>query len=246
MKSVCFGVHKGGTGKTTLSGNCSYIASKQKKVVLIDGDPQGNSSSWFITKQPNYELSDILYEKVKVQNTLVKVRENFYIIPTFGFTGALTEFSETKLVNKFYCFSDIVRELEKLNFDIAVFDISPGMKLLEKRILASCDEVIMPLSPEFFGIDGIQLFESELKKLSNDFRIQIRHRILALNKINRSFRRHVAYIDQFRKLDYDIFEIPQDSKIAESQIVNLPLSEFDKNAKSLPSIEKLTVAMIGG
>lgn len=245
MKTVCFGVMKGGVGKTSLSGNSAYLASRERKVVLIDGDPQGNTSSWFITKEPDFELVDILNNRAKVQDALVKMRDNFYIIPTFGFTSRLIEFSETKLINKIYCFTDMLKELEKMKFDLAIFDISPGMKLLEKRIIAACNEIITPLSPEFFGLDGIQIFESEIKKIIDDFRVNIRHRIITLNKINKSFRRHKTYIDQFNKLDYEIIEIPQDSKIPESQILHLPLGEYDKKAKSMPSLEQLTKMMMG-
>ena len=246
MKTTVFAVSKGGVGKTSLSGNVAFMASQEMKTVLIDGDPSGNLSSWFCTEEPEFEFADILIGRATVRETLIELRKDFFILPTFGLSGQLTEFSETKLPNKIHCFTDILTELENMNFKLAVYDISPGMKMLEKRIIASVNEAIIPLTAEFFGIDGVQLFENEIKKIVADFRVSIKHRTIALNIINKSFRRHIKYTDRFNELDYTIFEIPQDSKIPESQIYHLALSEFDKNAKSIPSLEALTQAVIGG
>ena len=60
MIKVAFHIQKGGTGKTTLAGNVSYALSKNKKTILIDCDPQGNASSWFLVENPPYELADVL------------------------------------------------------------------------------------------------------------------------------------------------------------------------------------------
>ena len=57
------------------------------------------------------------------------------------------------------------KDLEDLGFEYAVYDLSPGMSLLEKRILSSVDEVITPLTPEYFSLDGIEIFNNDLKEI---------------------------------------------------------------------------------
>ena len=90
VKSYAFALQKGGTGKTSISVSLAVeLASKGKKVVYIDCDPQGNSSSWLLNSF-EHELADILYEKAQVLECVYKSDvENLYVIPTFGVGGEL-------------------------------------------------------------------------------------------------------------------------------------------------------------
>lgn len=60
MHCVAFHVAKGGVGKTTLAGNTAYLASKTRRVVLVDADPQGSATSWLVTTPCACELADVL------------------------------------------------------------------------------------------------------------------------------------------------------------------------------------------
>jgi cellulose biosynthesis protein BcsQ len=244
MKKVAFAIQKGGTGKTTLSGNVAFHSGQSRKTVLIDCDPQGNSSSWFITGSPQYELSDVLKGNAAAADALVKISENFYILPTFGLNGTLKQYAETQLNDEPFIFEDLCNELEKLSFKVAIFDLSPGMSRLEKCVLLAMDEVITPLTPEFFSIDGISIFNNELKKINKAYRRNVQHKKVVANNINRSFKRHNVYYKQFRKLDYDLFTIGQDSKLAEAQIYNQSIFDYFPESKTISEIKKLTAAIV--
>ncbi len=231
---------KGGCGKSSMSGNISYSISEKKKVALLDGDPQGNISSWFLPNPFDYELADILGGKIKVDKALVKVKENFYIIPTFSIDGRLKEFSETKLSTQPRAFEILFKDLQKLGFEYCICDLSPGMSLLEKYILASMNEVIPVLTPELFSFDGIEVFNSELKKINSGFGVNLQFKKLIVNNINRSFRRHDIYYGQIKNLDYSLYTIPQDSKIPEAQIYNQSIFQYEPGSKSIPELLRLT------
>jgi len=245
MKKVAFHIQKGGTGKTTLSGNVAYHSGKSRKTVLIDCDPQGNSSSWFITETPQYELQDVLKGTVAALEALVKIKDDFYVLPTFGLNGALKQYAETQLNDEPFIFEDLCAELEKIDFEVAIFDLSPGMSRLEKCVLLAMDEVITPLTPEFFSIDGISIFNNELKKINKAYRKNVQHKKVVANNINRSFKRHNVYYNQFQKLDYELFTVPQDAKIAEAQIYNKSIFDYYPESKTIPEIKKLTAAIVG-
>jgi cellulose biosynthesis protein BcsQ len=62
-----------------------------------------------------------------------------------------------------------------------------------------------PLTPEYFSVDGISIFNNELQKLNHNFRRKVRFNKIACNLVNRSFRRHADFIAALRRLDYDLF-----------------------------------------
>lgn len=240
MRKISFHIMKGGVGKTSMSGNTAYSISEKKKVALLDGDPQGNTSSWFLTDPFDYELADILRGEIEVDKALIKIKENFYIIPTFSIDGLLKEFSETKLSTQPRVFEILFKDLQKLGFEYCICDLSPGMSLLEKYILASMDEVIPVLTPELFSFDGIEVFNSELGKINRGFGVELQFKKLIVNSINKSFRRHDVYYSQIKSLDYSLYTIPQDSKIPEAQIYNQSIFQYEPDSKSIPELLRLT------
>ena len=99
-KAIAFHQQKGGVGKTTLSGTIGcQSALNGYNPLLIDCDPQGNISSWFLDSTPRYELADVLQGKCFVDEAIIPLAgiENLYILPTFGIGGTLKNYSETKL-----------------------------------------------------------------------------------------------------------------------------------------------------
>jgi cellulose biosynthesis protein BcsQ len=133
----------------------------------------------------------------------------------------------------------LISDLENLDFDYALFDCSPSFSLLERSVISCMDEVINPLSAEFFSIDGIESFVNELRNIEKANRKTIQNDKLVVNLLNRSFARHRAFLEELEKLRYKIFVVPQDSKIAECQIAHKSLVDFDPKAKSLPFFREL-------
>ena len=246
MIKTAFHIQKGGTGKTSLSGNCSYCAAEHIKTVLVDADPQGNSSSWFITNSFKHELADVLRDDVPLNDAMVQIKDNLYILPTFSINGLLKEFAETKLSEQPYVFDDLCKNLEGLGFGLAVFDLSPGMSMLERRVLAAMQEIITPVLPEGFSYDGIEIFNAELQNINKRWRKNVLHRKIVVNNINRSIRSHMEYYDLIKSLDYDLYTVAQDSKIKEAQIYNQSIFEYDPKSKTIPEINNLTKSILRG
>jgi cellulose biosynthesis protein BcsQ len=244
MKKIAFHIQKGGVGKTSLSGNIAYALSKTGNTVIVDCDAQGNLSSWFIEQSPNYELADVLIGDISVEEAIVKIRDNLYLIPTFSAGGDLTEFAKTRLVSKVKAFESLSKQLEQLGFDFAVYDLSPGMNLLEERIIASIDEVITPLTPEFFSLDGIQIFNRSLQKINEDYEVNIDHNKIVINNINYSFGRHKKIIKEMEKLDYQLFFVRQDAKVAESPAQHKSIFEYYPESKTIDEILKVSSAIL--
>jgi cellulose biosynthesis protein BcsQ len=239
MKQLAFHIQKGGVGKTTLSGNIAWLLSKNQRVAIIDCDPQGNTSSWFLTKAPAHELADVLQGSVEVKEALVDITDNLSILPTFSLDGVLKQYAETRLNDEPFIFEELGEELASLGYEILIYDLSPGMSRLEKSVLLAMDEVIVPLTPEYFSVDGITIFNNELQKLNHNFRRKVRFNRIACNMVNKSFRRHADFIQALKRLDYELFLIPQDAHLAECQIHHQPLLQYDSKSRALSELKRL-------
>ena len=245
--TTAFYIQKGGVGKTTLSGTTAHIISKREKTVLIDADPQGNASSWLLTEPPAYELADLLQDKISLDNALIEISENFYIIPTFGIGGELKQYGETRLHDEPFIFQELVSLLKGHGFKTIIFDLSPGLSRLEKSVLLAVDEVVTPMIPESFAVDGIQIFDAELKKLNKSFRVNIRHSKIVCNNFNQTMSIHKKYREDLQSLEnYRLYEVPQDSKFKTAQDDNKTLLEFDLTARALPELYRLSEDLING
>lgn len=222
-KKISFPIQKGGVGKTTILGNISYLLSLSgAKVLMIDLDLQGNLSSWFLENVKN-EIADYLVGNVSsLDLILANVENNLDILPSKSGSFKLRSFSNTMLNRKPYTFMDLFEELEKkYNYDYIFVDLAPSFSELEEKVLWGIDEVIIPLTPEHFSVEGIKIFNtflldinSNLKRLNKN----IKCNKIILNLINMAFKVHKEFSDQIKSNEnYKIFFIPQDRNIANLQ-----------------------------
>jgi chromosome partitioning protein len=245
-KAICCAIQKGGTGKTTTSGNLGRILARKARVLLVDADPQGSLTSWLLTTPPDHELADILQGQVRLAEALVPLGKDdaLALVPTFGIGGHLRNFAETTLEKKPFICADLVSEAGSLGFDIVLFDTHPGDSRLERAVLIACFEVVVPVTLEYFSIDGIEIFKTFISEIAQDFRHTIRADKLVLSMVNRSFRRHGIYEERARALGYQIFEVMQTSRIPEAQMVHQFLSDYDPASRVIPELERLAGALL--
>lgn len=246
MIKLAMYLQKGGVGKTSLAGNVAHVLARTRRVVLVDGDPQGNASSWFLTEAPAHELADVLTGKAKLADALVSLTERLSILPTFGLNGTLKVYAEGPLGEEPFVFEDLCGQLEALGFDVAIFDLSPGVSRLEKCIMLAMDEVISPVEPEGFSMDGLAILTNELEKVNKNYRRHVLHRRLVINNLNRSFKRHLEVLEALQGKDYELFVVPQDAKVAEAQFRNKSLFDYAPDSRAAPEIERLALAIAGG
>ncbi|MDR2501210.1 MAG: ParA family protein [Treponema sp.] len=244
MHSIVFHIQKGGTGKTSCAGNTAAgFARRGYKTVLIDCDQQGNASSWFLTSPIDRELADVLTGAAGAAGALVEIAPGLSILPAAPLDGNLTAFAETGLIKNPKAFEFLVVGLAALSFAYAVFDCSPSFSQLERAVIGSADEVITPLTPEYFSMDGIEIFTKELARIRKAMRRNIKHDKIICNMINRSFSHHGAFYENLKKLNYRIFPVPQDTRIPKAQVFHQSIYDFDPKTKAVPAFEGLIQAI---
>jgi cellulose biosynthesis protein BcsQ len=247
MRKICFHIQKGGVGKTSISGTVAAgLARRGKKTVFVDADPQGSASSWYCRESVTADLGDILSRRASLPQAVKQIAPALSMVPVIAIGGTLKQWSETELPADPKAIEFLLSDLAALGFEYAVFDCSPSFSQLERAIIAEMDEVVSPLSPEFFSMDGIEIFVAELRSIEQKYRRKIRNDKIALNLVNQSFSRHRAFQEALAQLDYRIFTIPQDAKIAECQIAHQNLYNFAPGSKAIPRFNELIAALIAG
>ena len=162
---------KGGVGKTTTSINLSAsLGVLGKKVLLIDLDSQGNSTTGVGISKSSHEKSiyDLLVDRATLEEVIVKTGfKNLSVIPaSINLAGVDIELMErSRIDHNFNKSSQLKKYLEiaKEKYDFIIIDCPPSLGILTTNALAAASSVIIPVQCEFFALEGItQLLHSIL------------------------------------------------------------------------------------
>lgn len=148
---------KGGVGKTTTSINLSAcLAEKGKKVLVIDTDPQGNTTSGFgIDKN---ELDNTIYELIlgecSISDCIVKdVIENVSVLPS-NVNLAAAEIELIGVERKEYILRNEV-DYVKEEYDFIIIDCPPSLNMLTINSMTTADSVLVPIQCEYYALEGL-------------------------------------------------------------------------------------------
>ena len=154
---------KVGVGKTTSSINlAASLGVLNRKVLLVDLDPQGNSTTGLGVSKGQYNKSiyELLINQAELKEVIIKTKfKNLYIIPaTLNLAGVDIELMElSKNTNSFSKGSQLKKYLDiaKEQFDYIIIDCPPSLGILTTNALTAANSVIIPVQCEFFALEGI-------------------------------------------------------------------------------------------
>ena len=188
----------------------------------------------------------MLKGETELRDALVTLSPNLELLPSRGLTGDLKSFAETALVRRPAVFDRLRRALAAHGADLVIYDLSPGLSLLERSVLMSVNEVVLPALAEYFSVEGINTAALLIEEINADWDRQVRADKLVVNALNRSFRRHVQAHANYRKLTrFDLFTVVQDAKVAEAQFMHQPLPMYEAASKAIPELQRLANALGG-
>ena len=163
--SICN--QKGGVGKTTTSVNLSAALSlNNKKVLLIDMDPQGNATTGSgINKYDlDYSLADVLLDSARnAEEIICKAEEGFDLMPS---NQALT-FAEVKLLDvkkRELVLKEVLSTIQD-NYDFIIIDCPPSLNILTVNALAVSNSVIIPTQCEYYALEGLTALLETIDKI---------------------------------------------------------------------------------
>ncbi|ASW44410.1 ParA family protein [Clostridium isatidis] len=246
MKKICIFNQKGGVGKTTTNINlCAYLALEGYRVLTIDIDPQGNTTSGLGLDKRNLELSmyDVLTADASLREVIIRSElvQNLYIAPsTMELAGAEVEIiakedRESILKNK-------IKEIED-EYDFIFIDCPPSLGVLTINALTSVESVLIPIQCEFYALEGVgQLINTiQLVKKSLNKKLEIEGVVMTMYDYRTNLSNEVYdEVKNFFKDKVYNTKIPRNIRLAEAPSFGLPIMLYDEKCKGADSYKSLT------
>lgn len=248
-KVLAIANQKGGVGKTTTAVNLSAsLAKLGKRVLLIDIDPQGNTTSGVgIAKSDvEYCVYDILIEDELPENVLLSTKqENLYIIPsTISLAGAEIELVST--ISREHRLKEALTDVRK-RFDYIVIDCPPSLGLLTLNALTAADGVLIPVQCEYYALEGLSQLLSTVRLVQKHLNHDLQIEGVLLTMLDARTNLGLQVIEEvkkyFREKVYHSI-IPRNVRLSEAPSHGLPIALYDERSRGAETYLELAREVI--
>jgi len=251
MRIFAISNQKGGGGKTTTTVNlAACLMSKNKKVLLIDLDPQGNATSGAgINKSEiEYSIYEVLIGQTSLKNSIIKSKDGLFDVCPANQALAGAEIELVGIEQREYI---LKKEIESLNkaYDFILIDCPPALSLLTVNALVAANSVVIPMQCEYYALEGLSDLVNTIKKVKKSLNpnIEIEGLLRTLFDKRNILAKQVS--DQlaahFGSKVYETI-IPRNVRLAEAPSHGKSVISYDKSSKGAKAYLALADEILRG
>ena len=240
---------KGGVGKTTTTINLSAaLAEKGKKVLVIDMDPQGNTTSGLGLDKNNqkYTVYDLLLGEASIEECIVReVFDNLDVLPSnVDLSG-----SEIELIGverKEYILKENVRQV-KDDYDYIIIDCPPSLSMLTINAMTTADTILVPIQCEYYALEGLSqlIYTISLVKERLNPELEIEGVVFTMYDARTNLSLQVVEnVKGYLKQNIYKTIIPRNVRLAEAPSHGLPINIYDPRSAGAEAYRALAEEVI--
>jgi len=235
-KIIAIANQKGGVGKTTTAVNLSScLAVKGKKVLIIDIDPQGNTTSGLGIDKTRIEKSiyDVIINDVPISETYIETKvKNLVLSPSnIQLAGAEVELvsvisRETRLK---YALQDI-----KDDFHYIIIDCPPSLGLITVNALTAADTILVPIQCEYYALEGLSQLMNTVKLVQKHLNPDLKVEGVVLTMFDARTNLSIQVVEEVKKyFGNKVYRtiIPRNVRLSEAPSYGLPIILYDSKSK---------------
>ncbi len=240
---------KGGVGKTTTAVNLSAcLAYMGKKTLLIDCDPQGNSTGGFGINKSECELSvyECLVDATKTKDAIIKTPYlNMYVIPSSSnLSGAEIELVYEE--NREFFLKGAISKIRD-DFDFIIIDAPPSLGMITINILTACDTILIPIQCEYYALEGVSQLIGTVKSVKKKLNPKINIEGVVGTMYDGRTNLSIQVLEEIKRFFPDMVYktvIPRNIRLSEAPSYGEPIIKYDRTSKGADAYMALAKEVI--
>ena len=249
-KTIAIANQKGGVGKTTTTVNLgACLAALGKKVLIIDIDPQGNTTSGLgISKADvNNCIYDVLINDVEPKDAILETKvANLYTLPaTIQLAGAEIELVPT--ISREVRLKKAISTVKK-QFDYILIDCPPSLGMLTINSLTAADSVIIPIQCEYYALEGLSQLLNTIRLVQKHLNTSLQIEGVLMTMFDARTNLAIQVVEEVKKyFQQKVYTtvIPRNVRLSEAPSHGEPIIIYDPRSKGAEVYAELAKEVIG-